>query len=87
MHELDRRVGLGSLRAIHLNDSKQPLGSRKDRHEHIGRGQLGLDAFCHLLGDARLRAIPMYLETPKGEEDGRSWDQINLATLRGLIAT
>jgi deoxyribonuclease-4 len=84
--QLDQTVGLSTIKAIHLNDSKQPCGSRKDRHEHIGRGQIGLEPFRWLLNDSRFRHVPMYLETAKGEHQGRSWDEINLATLRGLIA-
>lgn len=84
LRELDRTVGCESLRAIHLNDSKQPLASRKDRHEHIGRGCLGLEPFRHLVNDSRFRKVPMYLETPKGEHEGRSWDEINLETVRNL---
>jgi deoxyribonuclease-4 len=80
MEDLERSVGLQKLRAIHLNDSKRELGSRVDRHEHIGKGQLGLGAFRLLLNDRRCRGIPMFLETPK-EGD---MDRKNLATLRRL---
>ena len=76
----------GRLRAIHLNDSKKPLGSRVDRHEHIGEGCLGDEPFRHLLNDPRLAGLPMYLETPKGKRDGRDLDAVNLERLRGLIA-
>jgi deoxyribonuclease IV len=89
MRELDRVVGLDRVRAFHLNDSKKPFGSRVDRHEHIGKGQLGLEPFRLLLADRRFRKIPMYLETPKevdGEERGEELDKMNLATLRGLVA-
>jgi deoxyribonuclease-4 len=84
--EFDRLIGLGRIKAFHLNDSKRELGSRVDRHEHIGRGQLGLEPFRLLLNDSRFRSIPMYLETPKGDHEGRPWDAINLDTLRGLLA-
>ena len=84
--EFHKLIGFDRLRAIHLNDSKKPLGSRVDRHEHIGEGHIGLEAFRHLLNDKRFKKIPMYLETPKGEEDGISFDSRNLATLRGLMA-
>ncbi len=67
--ELDRLVGLERIKAFHLNDSKKPFGSRVDRHEHIGKGCLGLEPFKLLLNDRRFRKIPMYLETPK-EADG-----------------
>ncbi len=86
MRALNRTVGLKRIKAFHLNDSRRPLGSRVDRHAHIGHGQLGLEPFGHLLNDRRFRKIPMYLETPKGEQDGVDWDAINLKTLRGLIA-
>lgn len=83
--ELDRIVGLDRIRAFHLNDSKKELGSRVDRHEHIGEGHVGIDAFRHLMNDPRFRHIPMYLETPKGERDGEDLDTINLRTLRELV--
>lgn len=82
--EFDEVLGLDRLKAIHLNDSKRELGSRVDRHEHIGRGQLGPIAFRHILRDKRLRHVPMYLETKKGLHEGESWDMINLRTLREL---
>ncbi len=72
---------------MHLNDSKKPLGSRVDRHEHIGQGALGLEPFRMLLNDPRLATVPMYLETEKGEnEDGEPYDAVNLRTLRSLVA-
>jgi len=86
--ELDKLVGLKLIKAFHLNDSKRELGSRVDRHEHIGKGQLGLEPFRFLLNDARFKKIPMYLETPKeadGENRGLELDTMNLATLRGLV--
>ncbi len=83
--ELDRLVGLHRVKAFHLNDSKRELGSRVDRHEHIGEGCLGLEPFRHLLNDRRFRKVPMYLETPKGERDGEDLDVMNLRTLRSLI--
>ncbi|WP_146561757.1 deoxyribonuclease IV [Posidoniimonas corsicana] len=83
--ELNQTVGLASVHALHLNDSKKPLGSRVDRHEHIGRGEMGLSPFRHLMNDRRFARKPMYLETAKGEENGEDLDVINLRTLRGLI--
>jgi len=62
--ELDHWVGLGKLKAIHLNDSKTPLGSRVDRHARVGEGHLGLATFRRLLNDSRLAGIPMVVETP-----------------------
>jgi deoxyribonuclease-4 len=87
MHLFDKAVGLKKIKAFHLNDSKQPLGSRRDRHEAIGRGHLGLEPFRNLLNDKRFRKVPMYLETPKGTEDDEDLDVINLRVLRGLVAT
>ncbi|MGA1843606.1 MAG: deoxyribonuclease IV [bacterium] len=78
----DRIIGLSRIRAFHLNDSKARLGSRRDRHEHIGRGYLGNEAFRLILHDVRFVQVPMVLETPKGvsmEEDRR-----NLALLRSI---
>ena len=84
--ELDRHVGLHRIKAFHLNDSKKDLGSRVDRHEHIGHGKLGLAPFSHLLNDRRFRKIPMYLETPKETNAaGEEWDLVNLRTLRNLV--
>jgi deoxyribonuclease IV len=86
---LDKIVGLKQVKAIHLNDSKRELGSRVDRHEHIGQGKIGLEGFRLLLNDPRFEKVPMYLETPKenedGEPDGIRLDKMNLATLRGLV--
>ena len=89
----DRIVGIGRIRAFHLNDSKKPCGSRVDRHEHIGKGCLGLEPFRMLLNDPRFAEHPMLLETPKLESaaskrrsDMDPWDAKNLRTLRGLIA-
>jgi len=85
MREFDRIVGLEKIKVFHLNDSKNDLGSRVDRHEHVGQGRLGLDAFRFVLTDRRFENTPKILETPKGETKGRSWDEMNLATLRGLL--
>ncbi len=85
MRELNQVIGIKQIKAFHLNDSKRELGSRVDRHEHIGRGAMGLDPFRLLLNDRRFRRIPMYLETPKGTEGGRPLDVINLETLRSLV--
>ncbi len=86
MAAFQRLLGVGRLKAFHLNDSRRPLGSRIDRHEHIGHGQLGMGAFRRLLNDPRFRAVPMYLETPKGKKDGEDWDAINLRSLRACAA-
>jgi deoxyribonuclease IV len=91
--EFDRVVGLKRIKAFHLNDSKKPCGSRVDRHEHIGKGCLGLDPFRWLLNDPRFKDLPMLLETPKLEtpeskrkSDVDPWDAKNLRALRRLIA-
>lgn len=85
MRELDKTVGVKLVKAFHLNDSLKPLGSRVDRHAHIGRGMMGKEPFRFLLNDRRFRKVPMYLETPKGQEKGKELDTINLKTLRSLI--
>jgi deoxyribonuclease-4 len=90
--EFDRVVGLDRIRVFHLNDSKKPCGSRVDRHEHIGKGCLGLEPFRLLLNDPRFAGLPMLLETPKLEtpesrrrSDVDPWDARNLRTLRRLL--
>lgn len=82
MEAFDRIVGVKRLCALHLNDSKGALGSRLDRHEHIGQGRIGRDGFRYLLNDARLEGLPGLLETPKG--DDLQEDRENLALLRSL---
>ena len=90
--EFDRTIGLDRIQVFHLNDSKKPCGSRVDRHEHIGKGCLGLEPFRRLLNDPRFSTLPMLLETPKLEtpeskrrSDADPWDVRNLRTLRKLI--
>lgn len=80
LREFDRVVGLDRLRAIHVNDSKNPFGSHKDRHEVIGGGHVGLDAFKRIINHPLLRHLPFYLETPN-ELDGYAKE---IALLRGL---
>lgn len=82
MGEFDARIGLDRLRVIHLNDSKYPLGSHRDRHEHIGEGHIGLEGFEHIVADPRLNGLPGILETPKSEDLHE--DRENLAKLRAL---
>jgi deoxyribonuclease-4 len=83
MKSFDETVGIAKLVAIHANDSKKGLGSRVDRHEHIGKGEIGKIGFRCLVRDERLRHVPKILETPKGE-DLRE-DKKNLALLRKLF--
>ena len=86
-----RSVGFGRLKLFHMNDSKRPLGSRVDRHAHIGEGFVGLEAFSRIVNDRRFQGLPMLLETPKSE--GRATGPIvadpldlkNLNALRGLV--
>lgn len=70
VEEVTERLGLDRVGAFHLNDSKHPLGSRKDRHENIGEGHLGLEPFERLVHDPRWAQVPMVIETPTGEDDG-----------------
>ncbi|MCH9029633.1 MAG: deoxyribonuclease IV, partial [Bacteroidetes bacterium] len=81
--EFDEIIGLERLKCFHLNDSKKELGSRVDRHEHIGNGFIGLEGFANIMNDKRLKNIPKILETPKGKEQLE--DLENLKILRGLI--
>lgn len=81
--EFDQTIGLDRLKVLHLNDSKQPLGSNKDRHDHIGEGLIGIDGFRALVNDSRLCGRPAILETEKDPEG--ELDRKNLATLRGLL--
>ena len=91
--EFDRLVGLDRIKVFHLNDSKKPCGSHVDRHEHIGKGCLGLGPFRRLLNDPRFSSLPMLLETPKLDTpesrrrgDVDPWDARNLRTLRKLMS-
>jgi len=81
----DRTIGLERLALIHMNDSKNPFDSRKDRHEAIGAGSLGPEPFRRLMLDERLRHVPKVLETPKGDDPVRA-DLENLGVLRGFRA-
>jgi deoxyribonuclease-4 len=82
MREFGKLVGLDRIRAFHVNDSKAELGRRVDRHAHIGKGFIGLQAFRSLINDRRFAAIPKILETPKGPD--LKEDIMNLAVLRRL---
>jgi deoxyribonuclease-4 len=83
MGEFGEIVGFDRLRAIHVNDSKGPLGSRLDRHVHIGDGQIGKEGFRNIMNDPRLAEVPKILETPKG--DDLAEDRVNIETLKKLI--
>ena len=83
IREFDRTVGIANLKVIHLNDSKKGFGCRVDRHEHIGKGAIGLEAFRCLVTDPCLRGLPMIIETPK-DNDFVWADSRNLKTLRRL---
>jgi deoxyribonuclease-4 len=80
---LEGAVGAGRVLAVHLNDAKGERGSRLDRHEHIGRGRIGLECFRLFVNDPRLARVPKIIETPK-EEGGREMDPVNLGVLRRL---
>jgi deoxyribonuclease-4 len=84
IERFDSAIGLDRLKAIHVNDSKKDLGSRVDRHEHIGAGKIGEAGFRLLMTEPRLRSVPKYLETPKDPD--LDWDRKNLAALRRLAS-
>lgn len=83
INEFDNIVGLDKLKCLHMNDSKKPLGSKVDRHEHIGKGFIGLQGFTNIMNDKRIEHIPKILETPKGKEQLE--DLVNLKILKSLI--
>src|SRR5687768_14899870 len=84
--EVEKTVGLSRVKVLHLNDSKKELGSRVDRHDHIGRGLIGLDGFKPIVRDEAFADVPKILETPKGkDEQGRNWDAVNVEVLRSLV--
>ena len=85
MQSFSAVIGLERLKVIHLNDSKRELGSRVDRHEHIGLGAIGKLAFRLIMNDERLVFVPKVLETPKGVDE--SWDLRNLRNLRAMLDT
>ncbi len=84
--EMDRAVGVATIRCIHMNDSKKELGTRVDRHDHIGKGKIGKQGFAHFVNDKRWHGTPMILETPKGKDGrGTEFDKVNLKRLRALV--
>jgi len=84
--DVERVLGCATIRAFHLNDAQAPLGSHLDRHANIGKGEIGLEGFRHVVSDPRWERIPGYLETPL---DDRGYDRYaeDLATLRALVGT
>lgn len=85
MAEFDRLIGVNRIAAWHLNDSVKPLGSRVDRHAHLGEGTLGLEPFWHIVNDPRFAEVPMILETAKEQRDGEEMDAVNLRVLNSLL--
>ena len=84
--EVAKTVGLERVKVLHLNDSKKELGSRVDRHEHIGRGKIGLEGFKPFVRDEAFVKVPKILETPKEKDaEGRDWDVVNIEALRSLL--
>jgi deoxyribonuclease-4 len=83
MKEFDDIIGLDLLKCFHMNDSKKELGSKVDRHEHIGKGFIGKEGFANIMNDKRISKIPKILETPKGKD--MKEDIENLKVLRSLI--
>ncbi|MEJ7839878.1 MAG: deoxyribonuclease IV [Thermomicrobiales bacterium] len=84
MHQFESLIGFGKLKVVHLNDSKNPLGSFKDRHDHIGDGEIGLEGFRNIVNDVRFDGLIGILETEKDDDNVN--DLRNLATLKGLVA-
>lgn len=80
---MDDTFGADRIGLFHMNDAKTPFGSRRDRHEHVGQGTMGVEPFRRLLNSDRFRRVPKILETPKGRDAAKS-DRANLAVLRGL---
>lgn len=81
--EFDALLGIERLMAFHLNDSRKGLGCKVDRHEHIGAGALGLEAFRLIMNDPHFVLVPKVIETPKGDDD--EMDAVNLKLLRSLV--
>lgn len=83
MRSFDEIVGIDRVKVLHLNDSRRELGSKIDRHEHIGKGHIGLEGFANVVNDKRFQQVPMIIETPKGKDLAE--DIENLRVLRGLV--
>lgn len=84
MREFDELIGIKKLQCLHINDSKKDLGSRVDRHEHIGKGFIGLEGFRNIMNARQLKKIPKILETPKGKDQKE--DLENIEILNSLIS-
>jgi len=83
---VDKTIGLKRVKVLHLNDSKKDLGSRVDRHDHIGLGKIGRAGFVPIVRDEAFAEVPKILETPKEKHSsGRPWDEVNLETLRAMV--
>jgi deoxyribonuclease-4 len=83
--QFDRVIGFDRLKLFHLNDSVKGLGCRVDRHAGIGLGEIGTEPFRWLVTDKRFARLPMILETPKEDDDGKEMDPVNLGILRGFL--
>jgi deoxyribonuclease-4 len=81
LEEFDRIVGIGSIKAVHANDSKKGLGSKIDRHEHIGKGEIGIEGFRCLVNDPRFADVPIIVETPEAD----TMHAENVRVLQSLI--
>lgn len=85
MRQIERTVGLERVRLWHLNDCLKPLGSRVDRHTHIGDGEIGREGFRRLVNDPRWAQVAMVLETPKEDAEGKAMDPVNLRRVRRMV--
>jgi len=84
--QIESTVGIDRIKVLHLNDSKKDLGTRVDRHDHIGHGKIGLEGFRPIVRDKAFKNMPKIMETPKLKHpDGRDWDSVNLETLQSLM--
>ncbi len=85
--QLDKTIGIERMKVWHVNDSKKDLGSRVDRHDHVGRGKIGLEGFKPIVRDRDFKNVPKVFELPLGDSDvkGKTWEEINLKALRDLM--
>lgn len=82
VQEIENTFGLDKLKVIHLNDSKDPMGSEKDNHEHIGEGNIGEEGFKAFINHPKLKDLPMILETPVSDDKGYAWNVKKIKSLR-----